>query len=1217
MDRRVAAFAGILFLAAFAGFQSPGSGSGVPRGSTPKSPASSSEKNSIVLPLSELGPWEASCDFFQPDPANAQFEGPNNGPGLSVQLTRDVDHQLRALDKQVKGIIDPRTRWCLPANSQSPEFLIVTVPDPVNSHLALEFDRRMDSIVWAATDAGYINDQFWLPWDPEDGTSKSSDDPVKARTETMLAEVRQSQPGLLIFRSSQKNDSRPLFVFLVGETPTNGLSKEQFRNALEYIPIIAADKNALSNPDTRILGPSFSGSVHSLLQVLSGYPCNHCFHVIPSSATDRDALDAISGANIVRKEILHDDSIANASFLCYAQAKLQIEPQAVAILSESETAFGSALYDPEYTSDADHPEYQFRNASTDGRSGRQSADPCGTDRVTRLRFPREIASLRNAYPDQPVSSSPQPALGKQPEAPFLGLPLRLRDQAHQVTPDSVPEFSGEQIPLSQEAVLYQIAATIRRKKIKLIEIRATNIFDTLFLASFLRESCPDARLAVLDADLLLIRATSTIPLEGTLSVSTYPLISLNQGWTDAGQGAHLTLNFASQATQAAYNGFLALMSESNPDLIRRLRDYQSPDLNHPAVHPPLWLSAVGRNGFIPIGLIPEVNPGPANPQQSSWWTGKRLPPRGYSLPSPSGGYLFLASATLVFALFGHAFGISQRTNPRGPFPQWWLDDFNVEGDEERGQKLYFLLAATLTVVAACVLTSLPIWVYASTADRTGWLPSWFDYFAVLSLITTVVLIVQGYRLHREALAANPPPDPRLPWSAWVMLALVLCPWIGITFTARSGMRSEFFVYRMIEMASGISPLVPVLFLVCAFYCWTWVHLRRVRYWELRRTAVPTIKLDAEFQLGMTDKVDELDYDLRNIRVQGRLLLVVLSATFALMILSRVRHHVAGLEPFVVFHGGLNHFNWIILFLLFWLWSFVFACWVRFIHCWYLLQIILGRLERTMLRRAFDLLPKRFYSWTPLWHAFGGRRSFVVLTRSRECLEKLLQERHDDVLDFSELRAQESRQDSLFTRLNMFFAAEASGTLNLSTCLHNINVRLCQIAEDIVEKLLPYWREQGASDTLEEIQSGTKDTEEHQLPDQIILAEEFVVLRYMTFIRYVSLQLRNLLSFIMVGFMLGVFALRSYPFLASRAIGWTLSLIFAALGTGVVVVFAEMSKDAILSRIADTDPGKISADFYFRIVSFGALPVLTLLASQFPSIGRFVFSWIQPGIEALH
>jgi hypothetical protein len=368
---------------------------------------------------------------------------------------------------------------------------------------------------------------------------------------------------------------------------------------------------------------------------------------------------------------------------------------------------------------------------------------------------------------------------------------------------------------------------------------------------------------------------------------------------------------------------------------------------------------------------------------------------------------------------------------------------------------------------------------------------------------------------------------------------------------------------------------------------------------------------------MTQRSSELDFDLRNISVQGPLLVLVLAVTLALMVLSRVRHHVAGLEPSTVFPASLAHFNWLTLFLVFWLWSFVFACWVRFIHCWYLLQIILDRLERTMLRRAFDLLPKRFYSWAPVWQAFGERRSYVILTRSRECLEKLLQERHDDVLDLGELRAQESREDSLFSKLNLFFEAEARGSLNLSTCLHKINVHLCEVAEEIVEKLLPYWRENGASDTLEGVHASNKNAEDHSLPEQIILAEEFVVLRFINLIRYVSLQLRNLLSFIVAGFILGVFALRSYPFLASRAIGWTLTLIFAVLGMGVVVVFAQMSKDAILSRIADTDPGKINSDFYLRIASFGALPILTLLASQFPSIGRFLFSWIQPGIEALH
>jgi len=108
-----------------------------------------------------------------------------------------------------------------------------------------------------------------------------------------------------------------------------------------------------------------------------------------------------------------------------------------------------------------------------------------------------------------------------------------------------------------------------------------------------------------------------------------------------------------------------------------------------------------------------------------------------------------------------------------------------------------------------------------------------------------------------------------------------------------------------------------------------------------------------------------------------------------------------------------------------------------------------------------------------------------------------------------------------------------------------------------------------------------------------------------------------LSFVVAGFILCVASVRSYPFLAHRSIGWALSLLFIALGIPVVIAFAQIDKDAILSRLSDTQPGKLDRAFYVRLVSYGALPLLTVLASQFPPIGRFLFSWVQPAIEALH
>ena len=46
----------------------------------------------------------------------------------------------------------------------------------------------------------------------------------------------------------------------------------------------------------------------------------------------------------------------------------------------------------------------------------------------------------------------------------------------------------------------------------------------------------------------------------------------------------------------------------------------------------------------------------------------------------------------------------------------------------------------------------------------------------------------------------------------------------------------------------------------------------------------------------------------------------------------------------------------------------------------------------------------------------------------------------------------------------------------------------------------------------------------------------------------------------------------------------------------------MHRNPILSRITDTTPNKLGVDFYIRIATFGAVPVLTWLAYQFPEIG---------------
>jgi hypothetical protein len=75
-------------------------------------------------------------------------------------------------------------------------------------------------------------------------------------------------------------------------------------------------------------------------------------------------------------------------------------------------------------------------------------------------------------------------------------------------------------------------------------------------------------------------------------------------------------------------------------------------------------------------------------------------------------------------------------------------------------------------------------------------------------------------------------------------------------------------------------------------------------------------------------------------------------------------------------------------------------------------------------------------------------------------------------------------------------------------------------------------------------------------------------------------------------------------------------VFFVVGAIVFSVYAEMHRDATLSHITNTNPGELGMEFWFKLIAFGAGPLLGLLAAVFPEISGFVTSWLQPGVEAI-
>jgi hypothetical protein len=131
-----------------------------------------------------------------------------------------------------------------------------------------------------------------------------------------------------------------------------------------------------------------------------------------------------------------------------------------------------------------------------------------------------------------------------------------------------------------------------------------------------------------------------------------------------------------------------------------------------------------------------------------------------------------------------------------------------------------------------------------------------------------------------------------------------------------------------------------------------------------------------------------------------------------------------------------------------------------------------------------------------------------------------------------------------------------------------------------------------------------------------ISEEFVALVYVNFLQSVLLQMRSLVicaggMYVLILCSMGVYPFEPHP--ALQVLGVVLVVVMAI---AVGFVYAEMHRDAILSRLTSTTAGELGWDFWLKFISAGAIPVFSLLAVQFPEISKFLFSWLEPAVQAI-
>ncbi|HWZ98747.1 MAG TPA: hypothetical protein VN025_13405 [Candidatus Dormibacteraeota bacterium] len=1228
--------------------------------------------------------------------------------GYQADIERNIRESFGTLNSE-KKTADPELAqfWGVPSQARlHSTHVIAILPDPIHTQLALFFDRSIESLQIAAQKQGYEFDRAILPWEREQHP-ESPDADVRAKTEAARVD-REANPGLLIFREGSARrrvrieaaikaleketagpkktaalqlateQEAPLFVWVVGETPTSGIRKAQFEKARDIVASIRATGPANSSPDhfpLLILGPSFSGSLSSLrFELEQNSPAvSFIYSGTVTGSSAQEFAASLNGHGQFASFSENDDYLL-VQFLEFAFSR-GYKPEEVAVLSEDETAYGNisasfAREKPATTKDSPHPQPESPQAESCWLficEKRLTARDY--QNTLHLHFPREISQFRAAYQRQVAASSQTKS--STPVGPGVSaLPLDLGETGSD--DDTVAPYAPSQSTLSQEAVMLGIISSLQKHHSKFIVLFATDPLDELFLARYLRESYPQGRIVVTTPDLLSAREEDSL-LHGVIGINTYPLLpGLNDRLirpSDVIPSSHEDRIFVSSLSEGTFNAMAGLLSAADlpseewPKYCAKdsqipsapYADYGGPVLQdgqkifQPVLRPLLWLTLLGRDGFWPVvGITPEkltdadseLPVTTFSPKGSSKTTLKSVsagpaPPDPEEMHTPGAWRIayYLCLLIMVIQTWFSAKGtILSDSEAMAQFARATPPDRAKEKGESRGAVILAMGALCLSsafTLVMCTRILLGTWTGGAFWALLLWMP-----LPAFTLATAWDL--KKWR-HAPKIAAA---------FSWLVL-LLTCAQILLVSAPVEFLRYHrvYWSTRVLHYGSGVSPVLPVLLLAAAFYWWFWMSLRGVSLVDLRRPRLPhrqDLPRDA-YRISDTEgeRLRQTAYPLSASLWQIAPLIALAVIVFTLLDYG---HPVQTIEG-TAYDWGFT----VVLAVL--TWTFL-ATMLKLVRTWLETQQILSGLDRKAIREAFSRL--KGFSWKPIWNPGGStlRESYRVLSRAMENLERLHAALHsgnrgeclakDDPIHGAILEVFDKRDKILDRYKNILPALSPQSDSSkakpaekkkwnwrsllilkhdkarqdeldaLLLCVEDLQLSIAKAAGLLIkEYLCDSWSH------ASELVASDDPRKEKPIPGlSQLLAEEYVSLVYVNFLVSALLRMRTLVYSAVGMYVLLLCSITVYPFEPHPALQAISVVALVVLGLAVGYVYSQMHRDAILSRLTETSAGELGWDFWIKFISAGAIPVLSLLAAQFPAINEILFSWLEPALQAL-
>jgi hypothetical protein len=1108
------------------------------------------------------------------------------------------------------------------------EFVVALVPDPADSQMPAAFDQALDAVQKGLANNRYLLDRSWLPWTGAAAEAKlyrrspglllfrrprsHRDSPsllgvlVVGETPKLGIEKEAFRQALRLIVRLRGDHAEPAPIRILG--PSYSGSGESLRLALQS----AQDELPGSIRFRIVTGSATARGLEDLLALELPGSVEFYRTVLPDDVLRAEALGQLHdkmGWDLGHLALLTESDTA------YGQGVDPSPPASPAGQPETPAPFqlGGRSVRAGVVFAANVRVAAGAIAGADQAPTRSCACAAtaveGPEPALVLHFPSHISAIRNAR----EAAAPTRAAARPEDIaagpPKTELDLSLADRGPGA--DLVPEFSPLTAADTEEAIA-NLLETISREGIRYVGILATDVRDKLFLAERIRRFSPDIVLFTLDGDLLFTHRQVQANTNGMVVISTFPLFTEGGAWLHGFTPSWLSPDqrrdpvhrrqFTSEFEQGIFHAVEALLYKGP---LLETEEFKRTELLG-------WISVASNGSLWPVLDVPicradlekrgesvlaYADPDGSDTERRA--AGPTPPPRSnrdVALAS-SGPTRATPVSTSVTGTVEEGNGLSERADLElllfaallCVLSSWLRREALVErspGGVERhvaGSRGLLCFGLTLVALTGSSLLALDSLSYLPIYDLP--ILAWIDHYPVTplaghALVAFLLLLVAFlYQVRCLAVSALPVAARKRPRSARSRLGWTV-RWLAAAIGALAAVELallscfipgevEYFHLRARVLSSGLSPIVPLGWLMISSFVWVLLELKRRRLiaWQDVKWPVPDSWDPALSRCSVvTDSLREL---IGTTVPRGKGFWIAAAAALAPPL-----YLIWGVQPI----GESRVYARFFLILLLLSLLLGGASFYRFWQVWQKVQKVLLRLAETPLAGRFAGLQKEV-GWKPM-RSFGWQiPKFRTLLLSTARLEDLVR-RGKPALD----RPPDDYVEHLSRLVSGAFAADSDGSPAQEIRSRRKLRRMLLVAgEDLA-------RVQGDPDV-----------------------DDFLALRAVAYLRYVFAHLRNCLMGALFPGLLLLFAVSSYAFEPKGLFSMGL---FGALLIAIAMtfcVFVAMNRNPVLNLIAGVESGEVTLDraFFGNLLNYAVLPLLGLVATQVPEAGQLLNGGLKP------